>query len=170
MKIMRNRLTPNKITIQNSCAFVELYNKDCEVVALAKIDIEYISEVKRHKWRLMRDGYVVSHTGGWLHHLVYGPPPQGYDVDHKDGNKLDNTELNLRKATRSQNTFNSPRRSNNTSGVTGVGIWKDGWYAYITFDKKTYRLGNFKRFNKAVKARKRAEVDIQKLGFIRLNL
>ena len=50
-------------------------------------------------------------------------------------------------------------RSNNTSGCTGVSFnSRTGrWDAYISFQKKQYRLGSFKDFLYAVKARKRAE-------------
>ena len=53
-------------------------------------------------------------------------------------------------------------RSNNTSGVPGVEWWKTKqcWRASICFKGKRYRLGNYKRFDDAVKARKRAEEEL----------
>ncbi|MBQ8026195.1 MAG: hypothetical protein IJ259_07255 [Oscillospiraceae bacterium] len=49
-------------------------------------------------------------------------------------------------------------RTDNTSGYTGVQRSKNGkWFATITFQKKTYRLGTFERKEDAVAARKQAE-------------
>ena len=51
-------------------------------------------------------------------------------------------------------------RANNTSGCTGVSLnSRTGkWDAYINFQKKHYRLGSFKDFRSAVKARKGMEI------------
>lgn len=51
---------------------------------------------------------------------------------------------------------------NNTSGVTGV-YWcqqSSRWRATIGFQRKTYRLGEFSRFEDAVAARKKAEAEM----------
>lgn len=41
-------------------------------------------------------------------------------IDHEDGNSLNNSPDNLRLATHSQNSCNSSKRANNTSGAKGV--------------------------------------------------
>lgn len=54
-------------------------------------------------------------------------------------------------------------RKNNTSGVPGV-CWevkKRVWCAAICFKGKRYSLGRHRRFEDAVKARKRAEEDLR---------
>lgn len=59
-------------------------------------------------------------------------------------------------------------RKNNTSGVPGVD-WlasKNRWRAAICFKGKRYYLGIFSRFEDAVAARKRAEVELHD-GFLR---
>lgn len=48
-------------------------------------------------------------------------------------------------------------RSNNTSGYPGVSRKRDKWAAKITFQKVTYQLGTFVRFEDAVAARQVAE-------------
>ena len=138
---MRTKRDPNKITIDNGYAYIELYDVNCNVRAIAKIDKEYVKEVSQHKWRFS-NGYAISHTGGRLQHIIYGKPPEGYEIDHRNGDKLDNTELNLRKATKSQNQFNTSVRSNNTSGVTGVWKSRYSWHAQIHYNgqrKQSYQ-------------------------------
>lgn len=59
--------------------------------------------------------------------------PEGIEVDHINGDGLDNRRANLRLATRAQNQWNSGRRSDNTSGFKGVG-WvrsRQRWQAKI---------------------------------------
>jgi hypothetical protein len=75
------------------------------------------------------------------------------EVDHKDGNKQNNRIENLRAATSSQNSFNKPKKSTNTSGVKGVN-WDKGssqWIARCEVDKKRYFLGRFDDIKEAEK-------------------
>ena len=55
-----------------------------------------------------------------LHGSVFGPVPEGKDVDHWSKDTLDNCWDNLREASRGENMFNSGKRSNNTSGYKWV--------------------------------------------------
>jgi hypothetical protein len=73
------------------------------------------------------------------------------DIDHRDTNRSNNTWLNLRPATRSQNMANCPVRKTNTSGYKGVS-WhrqRNKWNAYITVDYKRKSLGYFDDIEKA---------------------
>ena len=60
-----------------------------------------------------------------LHKIVWqyyhGKIPEGYEVDHKDRNTLNNQIKNLRLATKKQNVQNRGKQKNNTSGYIGVG-------------------------------------------------
>ena len=65
---------------------------------------------------------------------------RGPQIDHCNGDKLDNRRSNLRAATTSQNKANEGLRRNNTSGFRGV-CWSKSackWLAYITV--KTNRI------------------------------
>ncbi len=87
------------------------------------------------------------------------PPPDGMEVDHIDGDGLNNQDENLRFATRGQQMQNAGLRSNNKTGVKGV-CWNkrnNRWRPYIMVNKKQIYLGSFVSFEGAAAARKRAE-------------
>ncbi len=66
------------------------------------------------------------------------------EVDHKDGDGLNNRWDNLRVATRSQNHANSKRASDNTTGFKGVRKQRNGRYqARIAIKGKRLHLGTF---------------------------
>lgn len=68
----------------------------------------------------------------------------GFFVDHKNRNGLDNRRENLRWATRAQNCYNSGPRVCNPTGLKGVYVNKYGGYlASIRINKKLVRLGIF---------------------------
>lgn len=70
---------------------------------------------------------------------------QDEDIDHVNGNGLDNRRENLRLATRSENCANRGKQSNNKSGYKGV-HWnneKQKWVAFIGFKRKKFYLGQY---------------------------
>lgn len=75
-----------------------------------------------------------------------------YVLDHKDRNSLNNTECNLRLASRNQNGYNSNKKSNNTSGFKGVTWHKGKWYSQVTHEGKKYYIGSFLDKLEAAKA------------------
>ena len=87
-----------------------------------------------------------------------------HQVDHINGDGLDNRWHNLRHASKEDNGQNRKRNANNKSGCTGV-FWSkenDKWRAEITASGKTYYIGLFNSFDRAAAARKAAE---HKYGF-----
>lgn len=86
------------------------------------------------------------------------------EVDHIDGDRLNNSLLNLRMVTRQENQRNSTIRTDNQSGFCGV-YWdkdREKWRAGIRVDNKTIYLGIFNKKDDAIKARKEANL---KYGF-----
>ena len=77
--------------------------------------------------------------------LVTGSDPGTLDVDHVDGDRTNNSWLNLRIGTRSQNLCNRPKQSNNTSGFKGVSFFtpKGKWRAVLTYQGVSHHLGYF---------------------------
>jgi|688.fasta_scaffold622003_2 hypothetical protein len=77
-----------------------------------------------------------AHLLAWLY--VYGEYPEL--LDHKDTNKTNNTILNLRLATKSQNGMNSLVRIDSTTGIKGI-VWEEranGFQARVVLDRKNY--------------------------------
>jgi hypothetical protein len=114
-----------------------------------------------NKYRIVgADGsYYLVHSVVWL--MAYGYWPKA-EVDHENGDGLDNRLKNLRDVTRKVNCQNTCRRRDNTSGQTGVYRHESGsWCASISVNKRRH-LGSFSSFDEAVRVRKRAEV---KYGF-----
>jgi hypothetical protein len=91
--------------------------------------------------------------------MVTGEFPPN-DIDHINGNRNDNRWANLRGVERSINMKNCARRSDNTSGFTGV-TW-DGyrkkWRSTIFVDGRKHQLGRHDDFETACAARKAGNV------------
>lgn len=123
------------------------------------IDYEDLDRICLYRWNLHAvDGrnYVQAIDGNRrhlrLHRLIMNAPP-GMDVDHIDGDGLNNRKSNLRICTRSQNLQNQKPRGG-TSAYKGVCWCKtvNLWRAYIRKDGKRSYIGYFKDEMKAASA------------------
>lgn len=85
-------------------------------------------------------------------------PPQ---VDHINGDTLDNSKSNLRPTTAFGNMKNMKRTRANTSGFTGVHFYKRDkkWEAKIHVNGRSIILGRFLELEDAIKARKKANIE-----------
>ena len=111
-------------------------------------------------------GYLTGRVNGrpLRAHRVIWAMVHGYwpdEVDHENGIKCDNRISNLRDVDSLTNSQNCSKRTDNTSGVTGVSFNKADrkWRAYISVRGKVRSLGFFDEIDDAVSARKRAEVE-----------
>jgi len=80
----------------------------------------------------------------YMHRLI-ASAPNGFLVDHVNGNGLDNRRSNLRICSPSQNSQNSRIRSDNRSGFKGV-RWdksKNKWRSQIRVRRKLIHIGYF---------------------------
>lgn len=144
------------------------------------VDDEDYSALAKYKWQKHSGGYAVrSHwiTGGkgktnqvYMHRAIMGVIDAKKQVDHINGNKLDNRKVNLRICTESQNKRNSSKRAHleykGVYFVPKLGKFK----ASITFDRKTHHLGVFMSQKVAAqaydKAAKKYFGEFAKLNFI----
>jgi len=89
-----------------------------------------------------------------LMHRVITNAPKGKQVDHINGNPLDNRKENIRVCTHQQNLMNRGRANNNKSGYKGVSYKKrtksminersKPWVAQIYLNDKKIHLGTYK--------------------------
>ena len=98
----------------------------------------------------------LAHRLAWL--AYYGKWPDG-ELDHIDGNGLNNAINNLRDVTPTLNRRNTKMYSHNSSGINGV-YWSKNdyrWVANISLNGRTHYLGSFKTIEEASMARKTAQ-------------
>ncbi len=124
-------------------------------------DYELISQYKWHVQKGKNTYYAVRHITTqsqntaknikykqkviWMHRLIMkNKLKKNEDIDHINGNGLDNRRCNLRIATRSQNHMNR-KKIRGTSKYKGVYWYKRDkkWRVQIKFNKKHIYLGSF---------------------------
>jgi hypothetical protein len=104
------------------------------------------------KWHLNHGGYLLSSNADKdrkslrMHHFVIcnlmgGEIPEGYVVDHINGDKLDNSRENLRVVTKAQNSQN--RKRSKPDGYYGVKKHKKKYITSITHNYKNIHIGSF---------------------------
>lgn len=129
-------------------------------------DFLYLNKFKwqalriRNKWYAKRDR-VVGDVGGkciLMHREIFKiSGGNKIQVDHINGDGLDNQKNNLRLCSNQQNNCNKSKYKTNTSGYKGVTFDKNSkrqkrWMAQITFSGKRLALGYFKDRLDAAKA------------------
>ncbi len=87
--------------------------------------------------------YFLNHRLIWK--IITGDDPLDQQIDHIDGNRLNNNFENLRLASNSENQQNRMRPCSNTSGFKGVNWCKrrNKWAAKIGFRNRRFSLGYF---------------------------
>lgn len=96
-----------------------------------------------------------AHRLIWLYSYGYLPEHQ---IDHINRVRDDNKLSNLRAISPQCNTRNCKLYNNNTSGIKGVSVTKNGrWKARIVVDYKSKHLGIYKSIENAACARLAAE-------------
>lgn len=111
------------------------------------------------RWQLHPQGYAFTNGGGrrerrtiYMHREILGAPA-GLEVDHADGDPLNNQRENLRLCTRSQNEANKPAYGG-TSRYKGV-CWDAGkrkWKAQVQIAGKRTHIGRYATEMEAARA------------------
>ncbi len=140
-----------------SCYKVPLHQRDGSILSWTAVDEQDVEWVTQNRWSFAH-GYAVRSQrpdGQFrLHRELLGLPQKGRvpEVDHLNGDKLDNRRVNLRVTTRQGNV-------QNTDHFTGVGLHRGRWRARVRHNKKEYFLGYFdtEREAREVAGAKRSE-------------
>lgn len=118
------------------------------------IDDGDFERVNQYRWCLTKKTkgghqYAITFKRGknlGMHRLIMDNP-KNMEVDHINGETLDNRKNNLRVCTRSQNQMNRKISITNKSGIKGVYYQGDGlpkpWGAVIQINKVKKWLGSF---------------------------
>jgi len=121
---------------------------------MAIIDKEFFESFSKYRWQQSASGYAYrgEYLGNYknatyyMHKLILDNP-HTMQVDHINGNKLDNRRSNLRLCSPSQNSINTYKRKQLglTSRFKGVSFWthKRGYSYWRARNNKKW-LGYFK--------------------------
>ncbi len=121
-------------------------------------DFDYLNQWKWYAIKCNKSFYAVRNSK-WkngkhypikMHRLIMNTP-KGKQVDHKDGNGLNNQRSNLRNCTARQNSMNRRKHSNSSSKFKGVTKVAGKWKARISFKNKLIHIGNFYTQEEAAK-------------------
>lgn len=121
------------------------------------IDAEDLPKVGHMRWSASTQGYARAPLDGGPRlrlHRVLMDAPSGAEVDHIDGDVTNNRKSNLRLCSHAENGRNIKKKTNNTSGHTGVSWSKPHrlWRAYIVLNNRQKHLGLFKSVEGAAAA------------------
>jgi hypothetical protein len=127
-------------------------NSETHGECLFYIDGEDFDKIKDYKWCLSKCKntlYVATGSYGKnlvrLHRLLMDFP-EGFYIDHIDGNTLNNCRSNLRLCTHSQNCMNSSKTNRKTSSkYKGVSFNnnKKKYISQLTYNRKRVIIGQF---------------------------
>src|SRR5262249_40294395 len=115
----------------------------------AKVSPHRFSYLNQFRWFLKPDGYAIRNStiNGKrrvlsMHREIMGFPEE-QEIDHCDGDPLNNIDENLRIVTRSQNIQNTHKSKGRTSRFRGVhyDAGEHKWVASIKHGGKLIRLG-----------------------------
>jgi len=130
-------------------------------VMVSDEDYDFLS---KFNWQVDKNNTVSTHTlinGQRQIHRILLNPRKGEEIDHIDGNRLNNQRSNLRLATSTQNKRNRGPRKDNTSGYKGV-CWhkqRQKWAANIHDGNKYHSLGLHANKIDAAKAYNKAALE-----------
>lgn len=136
---------------------IPLRAKGGTVRAYALVDAEDFERFGHLRWHLIGPGRYAArkpHNGArnvFLHRLVAGlPPVKGDDpreVDHRNGNKLDNRRANLRVVIHDGNMQNVGSNAGATSRFRGVSwqMARGKWKACVQVNGTLHYLGLYER-------------------------
>ena len=111
-----------------------------------------------NQYRFMSIGYEGKTYNFMVHQVIWFMCVEQWtdELDHIDGDGLNNRLVNLRPVTRAVNNMNHRKQRNNSSGLSGLSFLtsRGKWRAYGTKDGKQVQLAYTGDFFEAICARK----------------
>lgn len=158
----QSKKDPNQYRIFNDYIEVDCYDKYGNVNATFIADVEDLDYIKNHKWRTTNKKnklYVVTGNNRtfpitYFHRLILNYEGE-LEVDHIDGNSLNNRKSNLRLVNRQQQVNNMKPKNNSKIGIRGISkdLRYNKYVVDFTYDKQRIYLKPFKNIDEAVYAR-----------------
>lgn len=148
----------NDYYVLNNTVFIKFSN--CERYFLC--DLDDWAKFKEYCWSCDKKGYAVTQINGKtikMHRLIMNTP-DGLVTDHiyqVSNGVCDNRKNNLQIKTQQENSWNSVKSKNNTSGYTGVSICGDKYRARIIVNGKEFFLGYYDTAEEAAEVYKKAK-------------
>jgi len=130
-------VTYNDITVVDGVASVRI-PKTSTTMLLDSSDIHLVLGMRI----TTSNGYALINSRP-LHRIVLGMGRGGLQVDHINGNRMDNRRCNLRKATAAQNGWNRTAQKNSSTGLKGISPYKGRWRAEIVANGVRKVIGSF---------------------------
>ena len=158
----------NDYTIQDGIVFMELYNRQEEVIGITKFDEEFLPLLKSRKWRPTKKSknkyYAVtigSPESGLSHEYMHRIIAQkaGLDIseeiDHINGDSLDNRLSNLRPLSGADQKLNMKPKWHGQIPIRGVSFSTTDKNYHVDFamHKTRYYCKHFATLEEAVCAR-----------------
>jgi len=135
----------------------------------AKVDDDDFKLLNQWKWCVNSENFAHRRSKNKLvtmHRFIMNPP-KDMQIDHKNGDRLDNRRSNLRICTGSQNCMNR-KTIGSMSGYRGVRKWYNKWQGRIEVEGKKINLGLFNNAVDAAEAYNQAAIKYHG-EFARLN-
>jgi len=172
---MENKIAKNQWTELDDCYILDIRFKDKIITTI--IDKEDYERASKRSWRAVRkknkyyveSGEFYANNFIYLHKFILNQNyPKGYEIDHKNGNSLDNRKENLRIVTRQENIINTNVRCDSEIGIRGVSKFIPHWcknelhpvYRYkcdFYYKKLRFMFRDWETLEEAVYCRKCAE-------------
>lgn len=163
-----SRRCKNEYSTDGDVSSLTIIRKNGELITTS-IDTYFITEIQKYHWQYITAGYVrtTSSQGDILLHRMVcelsGIQIDGMQVDHIDGNPLNNVMSNLRVCSAQENCRNTRNRPiKQRDGI--VGVRRDirchnSWRAQIYIDKDKHIEKTFRSKQQAIEQRLRWEIE-----------
>lgn len=126
----------------------------------ALVDSIDFQDLNQSCWFVSTHGYAIRNTNKdgertteGMHRVIM-QAPKGFDVDHINGNRLDNRRSNLRICTRAENIRNKGVASTkSSSGYKGIRKNGNRWVVELWANNQSHYFGRYIYLNEAIAVR-----------------